>query len=43
MEVAEAVTKSGLCIEFLIEQFVMYQEKVQSFIHPTIQEYLAAL
>ncbi|XP_038845978.1 NLR family CARD domain-containing protein 3-like isoform X2 [Salvelinus namaycush] len=43
VEVAEAVTKSGLCNEFLIEQFVMYQEKVQTFIHPTIQEYLAAL
>jgi hypothetical protein len=34
VEVAEAVTKSGLCIEFLIEQFV---------IHPTIQEYPAVL
>uniref|UniRef100_A0A3P8XRC2 NACHT domain-containing protein n=1 Tax=Esox lucius TaxID=8010 RepID=A0A3P8XRC2_ESOLU len=43
VDVAEAVTKSGLCIEFLIEQFVMYQERIQSFIHPTIQEYLAAL
>ncbi|KAJ7996012.1 hypothetical protein DPEC_G00232660 [Dallia pectoralis] len=43
LDVAEAVTKSGLCIEFLIEQFVMYQERIQSFIHPTIQEYLAAL
>ncbi|CAB1316353.1 unnamed protein product, partial [Coregonus sp. 'balchen'] len=43
VDVAEAVTKSGLCIEFLIEQFVMYQERIQTFIHPTIQEYLAAL
>ncbi|KAK6322312.1 hypothetical protein J4Q44_G00071040 [Coregonus suidteri] len=43
VEVAEAVTKSVLYIEFLIEQFVMYQEKVQTFIHSTMQEYLAAL
>ncbi|XP_029526807.1 NLR family CARD domain-containing protein 3-like [Oncorhynchus nerka] len=43
VDVAEAVTNSGLCIEFLIEQFVMYQERIQTFIHPTIQEYLAAL
>ncbi|KAL0994314.1 hypothetical protein UPYG_G00120550 [Umbra pygmaea] len=43
VDVAEAVTNSGLCIEFLIEQFVMYQERIQTFIHPSIQEYLAAL
>lgn len=40
---AAAVVGSGLCTEYSIKPFVLYQEKVLSFIHPTVQEYLAAL
>ncbi|XP_067085008.1 protein NLRC3 [Osmerus mordax] len=40
---SDTVTSSGLCTEFMIEQFIMYQERVQTFIHPTFQEYMAAL
>ncbi|KAM8835320.1 NACHT, LRR and PYD domains-containing protein 3 [Synchiropus picturatus] len=39
----EAVTVSGLCIEYLTKPFVLYEERVISFIHPTVQEHLAAL
>uniref|UniRef100_UPI0037E782C1 protein NLRC3 n=1 Tax=Semicossyphus pulcher TaxID=241346 RepID=UPI0037E782C1 len=39
----EAVTNSGLCTQFITKPFVLFQEKVVSFIHPTMQEYLAAL
>ncbi|XP_068187584.1 protein NLRC3 [Antennarius striatus] len=39
----EAVSNSGLCTQYLTKTFVLYQEKVLSFIHPTMQEYLAAL
>lgn len=40
---AEAVIVSGLCTEFTTKPFILYQEKVLSFIHPSVQEYLAAL
>lgn len=39
----EAVTNSGLCMQFLIKPYVLFQENVFSFIHPTVQEYMAAL
>uniref|UniRef100_A0A3Q3M2B0 NLR family, CARD domain containing 3-like 1 n=1 Tax=Mastacembelus armatus TaxID=205130 RepID=A0A3Q3M2B0_9TELE len=39
----EAVLNSGLCIQFITKPYVLYEEKVLSFIHPTMQEYLAAL
>ncbi|XP_029028768.1 NLR family CARD domain-containing protein 3-like [Betta splendens] len=39
----EAVLHSGLCIHYTTKPYVLYQEKVLSFIHPTMQEYLAAL
>ncbi|KAJ3588985.1 hypothetical protein NHX12_009835 [Muraenolepis orangiensis] len=41
--VNEAVVNSGLCTEFTVKQFVMYDEKVHCFIHSTVQEYMAAL
>lgn len=39
----EAVINSGLCMQYITKPFVLEQEKVLSFIHPTVQEYLAAL
>lgn len=39
----EAVINSGLCTEYTTKPYVLLQEKVLSFIHPTMQEYLAAL
>nr|XP_046266201.1 protein NLRC3 [Scatophagus argus]XP_046266202.1 protein NLRC3 [Scatophagus argus]XP_046266203.1 protein NLRC3 [Scatophagus argus] len=39
----EAVINSGLCTQYITKPFVLHQEKVLSFIHPTMQEYLAAL
>lgn len=39
----EAVVNSGLCTQYLIKPYVLFHEKVLSFIHPTMQEYLAAL
>uniref|UniRef100_A0A665WIC6 NLR family, CARD domain containing 3-like 1 n=1 Tax=Echeneis naucrates TaxID=173247 RepID=A0A665WIC6_ECHNA len=39
----EAVINSGLCTQYLTKPFVLFHEKVLSFIHPTMQEYLAAL
>lgn len=39
----EAVINSGLCTQYIIKPFVLCQEHVISFIHPTMQEYLAAL
>ncbi|XP_008301534.1 protein NLRC3 [Stegastes partitus] len=39
----EAVINSGLCTQFLVSQSVLHQEEYLSFIHPTMQEYLAAL
>lgn len=39
----EAVINSGLCTEYITKPSVLFHEKVLSFIHPTMQEYLAAL
>lgn len=39
----EAVINSGLCTQYITKPYVLFQEKVLSFIHPTMQEYLAAL
>lgn len=39
----EAVINSGLCTQYTVKPHVLEQEKVLSFIHPTVQEYLAAL
>ncbi|KAM7397828.1 hypothetical protein PAMA_005925 [Pampus argenteus] len=39
----EAITNSGLCIQYVTKPYVLFQEKVISFIHPTMQEYLTAL
>lgn len=39
----EAVINSGLCTQYITKPHVLEQEKVLSFIHPTVQEYLAAL
>lgn len=39
----EAVINSGLCVQYITKPHVLFQEKVLSFIHPTMQEYLAAL
>ncbi|KAL7844332.1 hypothetical protein SRHO_G00228710 [Serrasalmus rhombeus] len=43
LHVRDAVVIAGLCTQFYREKFVMYQEKVDCFIHPTMQEYIAAL
>uniref|UniRef100_A0A3B1J6G3 NLR family, CARD domain containing 3-like 1 n=1 Tax=Astyanax mexicanus TaxID=7994 RepID=A0A3B1J6G3_ASTMX len=39
----DAVVTAGLCTQFYREKFVMYHEKVDCFVHPTMQEYIAAL
>lgn len=39
----EAVINSGLCTQYITKPFILEQEKVLSFVHPTLQEYLAAL
>ncbi|XP_056263462.1 NLR family CARD domain-containing protein 3 [Pseudoliparis swirei] len=39
----EVVINSGLCTQYITKSNVLHQEKVISFIHPTVQEYLAAL
>uniref|UniRef100_UPI003AB053FC NLR family CARD domain-containing protein 3 n=1 Tax=Centroberyx gerrardi TaxID=166262 RepID=UPI003AB053FC len=39
----EAVVNSGLCTEFILEQYILLHERVQCFIHSTLQEYMAAL
>ncbi|KAM6911116.1 NACHT, LRR and PYD domains-containing protein 3 [Lycodopsis pacificus] len=39
----EVVINSGLCIQYMKSPLVLCHEKVISFIHPTMQEYLAAL
>ncbi|XP_059207086.1 NLR family CARD domain-containing protein 3 [Centropristis striata] len=43
LEAEEEVDKTGLCILYITRPFVLYQEKNIAFIHPTMQEYLAAL
>lgn len=39
----EAIVRCGLCTEYYREKFILYQEKMRCFIHPTVQEFLAAL
>ncbi|XP_029925220.1 NLR family CARD domain-containing protein 3 [Myripristis murdjan] len=39
----EAVVNSAICTQFIMEEFILMPEKVQSFIHSTMQEYMAAL
>lgn len=39
----EAVPYTGLCTQYVIKPYVLFHENVLSFIHPTMQEYLAAL
>ncbi|XP_035034016.1 NLR family CARD domain-containing protein 3 isoform X2 [Hippoglossus stenolepis] len=39
----EAVINSGLCTQYITKPHVLFHENVLSFIHPTVQEYLAAL
>ncbi|XP_026861434.2 NLR family CARD domain-containing protein 3 [Electrophorus electricus] len=43
LDAQDAVVTAGLCTQFHRERFVMYYEKVDCFVHPTMQEYLAAL
>ncbi|TDH04824.1 hypothetical protein EPR50_G00136550 [Perca flavescens] len=42
IDIEEAVNDSGLCLQYLTKPFVLYTENSISFIHPTMQEYLAA-
>uniref|UniRef100_A0A8D0B5B2 NLR family, CARD domain containing 3-like 1 n=1 Tax=Sander lucioperca TaxID=283035 RepID=A0A8D0B5B2_SANLU len=42
IDIEEAVNDSGLCTQYLTKPFVLYTENSISFIHPTMQEYLAA-
>ncbi|KAL2094783.1 hypothetical protein ACEWY4_009502 [Coilia grayii] len=39
----EALLRSGLCTEYYREMYVLYNEKMRSFIQPTLHEYMAAL
>lgn len=39
----EAVAHSGLCIQYVITPQLFHTEQVMSFLHPTMQEYMAAL
>ncbi|XP_040036323.2 NACHT, LRR and PYD domains-containing protein 3 [Gasterosteus aculeatus] len=41
--VEEAVINSGLCTQYLTCPIVLHHENYISFIHPTVQEYMAAL
>lgn len=39
----EAITYSGLCTQFYIKPLLFVDEKIFTFLHPTMQEYLASL
>ncbi|KAM8898412.1 NLR family CARD domain-containing protein 3 [Spinachia spinachia] len=43
IQAEEAVINSGLCTQYLTCPVVLHHENVISFIHPTVQEYMAAL
>ncbi|XP_054899641.1 protein NLRC3 [Poeciliopsis prolifica] len=39
----EAVNRSGICVQYTTSPFVLSHEDVVCFLHPTVQEYMAAL
>uniref|UniRef100_A0AAY4CEP7 NACHT domain-containing protein n=1 Tax=Denticeps clupeoides TaxID=299321 RepID=A0AAY4CEP7_9TELE len=42
LDVTDASTRSGLCTEILVEEDMFFDDKVYSFVHLSIQEFLAA-
>ena len=39
----QVIVHCGLVTEYYREKYILYQEKLRCFIHPTVQEYMAAL